>query len=36
MTIKAESKTRGIYRIYKPYTLSHVSFKRSLKQHNVL
>ena len=34
--LEAESKTKAIYRIYKPYTFSHVSFKRSLKRRNVL
>ena len=34
--LKAESKTKAIYRIYKLYTLSHVNFKRSLKRRNVL
>ena len=29
--LKAESKTKAIYKIYKHYTLRHVSFKRSLK-----
>ena len=34
--LKAESKTTTFYRIYKPYTLSFLSFKRSLKRRNVL
>ena len=34
--LKAESKTTTVYRIYKPYTLSYVSLKRSLKRGNVL
>ena len=34
--LKTESKTKAIYRIYKPYTFSRVSFKRSLKRRNVL
>ena len=33
---KAESKPKAIYGIYKPYTLSHVNFKRSLNRRNVL
>ena len=33
--LKAESKTKAIYKIYKHYTLSHVSFKRWLKGRNV-
>ena len=32
---KAESKPKTIYGIYKPYTSSHVSFKRSLERRNV-
>ena len=34
--LKVESKSQAIYRIYKSYTLSDVSFKRSLKRRNVL
>ena len=29
--LKAESKTKAIYKIYKHYTLSHVTFKRLLR-----
>ena len=34
--LKAESKTTTVYRIYKPYTLNFLSFKRSLKRRNAL